>query len=49
MSTTVLVYVSNHCSRTFRSLLNLTKPELEIELVENVGGERVLVKHEAKL
>ena len=35
-------------SRTFQSLLNLTKPELEIRLVENVGG-RVLVKHEAKL
>ena len=36
-------------SRTFQSLLNLTKSELEIKLVENVGGERVLVKHEAKL
>ena len=36
--------------QTFWSLLNLTKPELEIKLVENVGGgERVLVKHEAKL
>ena len=36
-------------SRTFQSLLNLTKTELEIKLVENLGGERVLVKHEAKL
>ena len=36
-------------SQTFQSLLNLTKPELEIKLVENVGGEGVLVKHEVKL
>ena len=35
--------------QTLRSILNLSKPELEIKLVENVGGERVLVKHEAKL
>ena len=36
-------------SHTFRSLLNLTKSELDIKLVENVGGEGFLVKHEAKL
>ena len=35
--------------QTFWSLLNLTKPELEIKLVENVGGGQVLVKHEASL
>ena len=36
-------------SQTLRSILNLSKPELEIKLVENVGGGWGLVKHEAKL
>ena len=35
-------------SSTFQSFLNLTEPELEIKLVENVEGA-VLGKHESKL
>ena len=30
----------NMYSRTFQSLLNLTKAEIELKLVENVGGSR---------
>ena len=36
-------------SNAFSDLINVTKSQLEIKLMENVGGEGVLVKHEAKL